>query len=212
MNMYYFKSKYQRKVRNHNDKFSQMEVLFQDSPRILFDRGLIFYPFHFILSVICGSPPRLDFLGVERMFCIVFFRLFQQCRFRLQRVVQLRHFLALTLDADTSQRACQCSANAARLIFPGSDIRVSVVLTDVVTIPADCAASAAHRRGSAIFAGLCLAFRRLMPFMILLIAPALVIALPADKSVVALLRQCWGAADAADARQIARSRECKVAS
>ena len=145
----------------------------KDSPRILFDRGLIFYPFHFIFrkaisssspshcswqlpfaiqerqyrilppglkltavtsiftpriltscsrsnfdlyitfylliivqtayrsSVICGSPPRLDFLGVERMFGIVFFRLFKQCRFRLQRVVQLRHFLTLTLSANT---------------------------------------------------------------------------------------------------------------
>ena len=184
----------------------------KNSPRILFDRGLIFYPFHFILSVICGSPPRLDFLGVERVLGIVFFRLFQECRFRLQRVVQLRHFLALTLDADTSQRSCHCSANAARLIFSGADIRVSVVLTDVVTIPADCAASAAHRRGSAIFAGLCLAFRGLMPFMILLFATVLVITLAANKSVVALLRQCRGAADAADAWKIARSRECEVAS
>ena len=181
------------------------------APRILFDRGLIFYPFHFILSVICGSPPRLDFLGVERVLGIVFFRLFKQCRFRLQRVVQLRHFLALTLDADTSQRACQCSANAAWLIFPGSDIRVSFVLTDVVTIPADCAASAAHRRGSAIFAGLCHALRGLMPLMVLLFATVLVITLAANKSVVALLRQCRGAADAADARQIARLRECEVA-
>ena len=127
----------------------------KNSPRILFDRGLIFYPFHFIFrkaisssspshcswqlpfasqerqyrilppglkltavtsiftprmltscsrsnfdlyitfylliivqtayrsSVICGSPPRLDFLGVERMFCIVFFRLFKKCLFIL---------------------------------------------------------------------------------------------------------------------------------
>ena len=162
-------------------------------------------------SVICGSPPRLDFLGVERVLGIVFFRQFKQCRFRLQRVVQLRHFLALTLDADTSQRACHCAANAARLIFPGSDIRVSFILTDVVALPADCAASAAHRRGSAIFAGLSLAFRRLMPLMVLLFATVLVITLAANKSVVALLRQCRGAADAADARQIARLRDREVA-